>query len=151
MKSFLSLALFAGVSLAQNAQIGLPLAGQKLEKGSEVIVQIQRPVSPLFHDSIFSNHLTNSQNSLTSSTEMGVSIGIDSCGSRPCYPANEVMGTILYNGKFHPVYHEHNLPPYQNFTVKIPPGLASGRAHINVAHATLIGVSLDDSMFMDIC
>lgn len=47
MKSFLSLALFAGVALAQSAQIGLPHAGQKLTKGSDVTVQVQRPVRPL--------------------------------------------------------------------------------------------------------
>lgn len=57
------------------------------------------------------------------------------------------MGTILYSGKFHPVYHEFNLPPYENFTVKIPSSFASGRAHINVAHATLIGVSVRDPSF----
>lgn len=44
MKSFLSLAFFAGAALAQSAQIGLPLAGQKLTRGSEVTVQVQRPV-----------------------------------------------------------------------------------------------------------
>lgn len=44
MKSFLSLALFAGAALAQSVQIGLPLAGQRVTKGSEVTVQVQRPV-----------------------------------------------------------------------------------------------------------
>lgn len=44
MKSFLSLALFAGVTLAQSAQIGLPLPGQRLTKGSDITVRIQRPV-----------------------------------------------------------------------------------------------------------
>lgn len=73
---------------------------------------------------------------------MAVAIGIASCDSGSCYPADEVMGTILYNGKFNPVYHESSQPPYQNFTVKIPSSFASGNAHINVAHATLIGVSL---------
>lgn len=72
---------------------------------------------------------------------MAVAIGITSCSSGTCYPADEVMGSILYNGKFHPVYHETTQPPYQNFTVTIPDSLASGKAQINVAHATLIGVS----------
>lgn len=44
MKSFFAIAAFAGVALAQSAQIGLPSAGQKLEKGSDVTVQVQRPV-----------------------------------------------------------------------------------------------------------
>jgi hypothetical protein len=72
---------------------------------------------------------------------MAIAIGISSCGSSKCYPADEVMGTILYNGKFLPVYHEPSLPPYQNFTVKVPNSFTEGRAKINVAHATLIGVS----------
>lgn len=52
MKSFLSLALFAGAALAQSAQIGYPRAGQRLTKGSEVTVQIQRPVCSLLPRSI---------------------------------------------------------------------------------------------------
>lgn len=48
MKSILSLAMFAGVSLAQSAQIGLPATGQKLTRGSDVIVQVQRPVCFLY-------------------------------------------------------------------------------------------------------
>lgn len=72
---------------------------------------------------------------------MAVAIGIASCSSGSCHPADELMGSILYNGQFHPVYHESSQPPYQNFTVIIPSSLASGEAQINVAHATLIGVS----------
>lgn len=44
MKSVLSLAIFAGVALAQSAQIGFPVAGQKLTQGTDVTVQVQRPV-----------------------------------------------------------------------------------------------------------
>lgn len=47
MKSFLSLALFSVAALAQSVQIGLPFVGQQLIKGSEVTVQIQRPVRSL--------------------------------------------------------------------------------------------------------
>ena len=43
MKFLLSLA-FAGVALAQNARIGLPAEGQRLARGSNVVVQVQRPV-----------------------------------------------------------------------------------------------------------
>ncbi|OQD73197.1 hypothetical protein PENDEC_c016G01355 [Penicillium decumbens] len=121
MKSFFALAAFAGVALAQSAQIGLPTTGQNLVKGGDVIVQVQRP------------------NSLTGSTEMAVAIGISSCASTTCNQADEVMGSILYNGKFNPQYHEYYQPPYQNFSVKIPADFTSGTAQINVAHATLIG------------
>lgn len=72
---------------------------------------------------------------------MAVAIGIASCGTAGCFPATDFMGTILYNGKFNPVYHENYQPPYQNFSVTIPSGFAQGDAQINVAHATLVGVS----------
>lgn len=37
------------------------------------------------------------------------------------------MGTILYNGPFKPQFHESELLPYENFTVKIPLYTAKGR------------------------
>jgi hypothetical protein len=45
MKSFFSLALFALSALAQNAHIGVPVEGQTVTAGEELIVQVQRPVS----------------------------------------------------------------------------------------------------------
>lgn len=45
MKSIISLAALASVALAQNAGIGLPTSGQTIAAGSDVIVQVQRPVS----------------------------------------------------------------------------------------------------------
>ncbi|KAJ5438447.1 uncharacterized protein N7458_009445 [Penicillium daleae] len=123
MNSFVSLALFVGAALAQSAQIGLPAAGQQLSKGSDVVVQVQRP------------------DTLTGSTEMAVAIGISSCATQACPQSDEFMGTILYSGPFKPEFHEGNLPPYQNFTVNVPPSFTAGNAQINVAHATLIGAS----------
>ncbi|KAF3389484.1 hypothetical protein F1880_003470 [Penicillium rolfsii] len=123
MNFFASLALFAGAAMAQNAGIGLPTADQKLTKGSDIVVQVQRP------------------NSLTGSTEMAVAIGISSCTNGPCIPSDEFMGTILYNGGFKPEYHETSLPPYENFTVTVPSSFAAGNAQINVAHAALVGAS----------
>jgi len=72
---------------------------------------------------------------------MAVAIGISSCGPRGCQPASNVMGTILYNGPFSPQFHETGPPPYQNFSVTVPADFTKGEAQINVAHATLIGVS----------
>jgi hypothetical protein len=72
---------------------------------------------------------------------MAVAIGFSSCASSPCHTPEEVMGTILYNGPFDPVYHESSQPPYENFTVTVPESAAKGKGQINVAHATLIGVS----------
>ncbi|OGE58534.1 hypothetical protein PENARI_c001G00491 [Penicillium arizonense] len=121
MKFFASTILFAVSALAQNALIGLPSTGQKVTAGDEIVVQVQRP------------------NSLTGSKEMGVAIGFSSCASSPCHTPEEVMGTILYNGPFDPVYHESSQPPYENFTVTVPQSTAKGNGQINVAHATLIG------------
>lgn len=72
---------------------------------------------------------------------MGVAIGLSSCESSPCRDADEVLGTILYNGPFNPVYHESNLPPYENLTVTVPASATLGKSQINIAHAALIGVS----------
>lgn len=72
---------------------------------------------------------------------MGVAIGLSSCASSPCRDADEVLGTILYNGPFNPVYHEYYLPPYENFTVTVPASATLGESQINIAHASLIGVS----------
>lgn len=73
---------------------------------------------------------------------MAVAIGFASCGSGSCRPADEIMGTVVYNGKFDPVYHEAYLPPYQNFTVTVPSSFSAGNGQVNVAHATLVGVSV---------
>ncbi|KAJ5208641.1 hypothetical protein N7449_003020 [Penicillium cf. viridicatum] len=121
MKSFFSMVLFVAAAIAQRATIGLPAENQKINSGKEVIVQVQRP------------------NSLSPSKEMGVAIGLSSCASSPCRDADEVLGTILYNGPFNPVYHEYNLPPYENFTVTVPASATLGESQINIAHASLIG------------
>lgn len=44
MQLFSSLAAFAGLALAQNAVIGLPTPNQTVAPGSNIIIQIQRPV-----------------------------------------------------------------------------------------------------------
>ena len=51
------------------------------------------------------------------------------------------MGTILYQGPFDLQLHEPSQPPYQKFTVTLPNLIAAGNAQINVAHASLVGVS----------
>ncbi|RAL04842.1 uncharacterized protein BO80DRAFT_431939 [Aspergillus ibericus CBS 121593] len=112
---------FAAGAVAQNVYIALPTAGQTVQAGEQLTVQIQRPTPP-----------TNVQ-------EMSIAIGLQSCGSSTCYPASEALGTILYNGAYDPVYHEYYLPQYQNITVTIPEGTAAGAATLGVAHATLIG------------
>ncbi|KAI2713380.1 hypothetical protein CBS147332_5120 [Penicillium roqueforti] len=121
MKSFFSVTLFIAAAIAQSATIGLPTENQEINPGTEVVVQVQRP------------------NSLSGSTEVGIAIGLSSCASAPCRSAEDILGTILYNGPFSPVYHETNLPPYENFTITVPASATVGKSQINVAHAALIG------------
>ncbi|KAF3007272.1 hypothetical protein E8E15_001261 [Penicillium rubens] len=101
MKSTTFWAIFYGVSLAQNSIIGTPTAGQKLTRDSKTVVQVERP------------------NSLTGSAEVVVVIGISSCVSIVCRPADEAMCTILY--------------------LIVPNSIATGNAQINIAHVALVG------------
>ncbi|KAJ5441914.1 hypothetical protein N7445_004921 [Penicillium cf. griseofulvum] len=122
MKFLHSLA-FAGVALAQRAVIGLPKTGQTVARGDELIVQVQLPATASEY------------------YEVAVAIGISDC-TYGCYDASEQLGSIVYNGPFDPVYHETYLPPYQNFTVTVPTWLSAGTGQFNVAHFSLVGVSI---------
>ncbi|KAN0076699.1 hypothetical protein V8E55_010554 [Tylopilus felleus] len=120
-KFLFALFLFATAAFAQDVDVGLPTYKQTVNAGSALIVQVQRP------------------NFLSSSEEVAVVIGLQSCSNGPCIPPSSYMGTILYNGPFDPQYHEVYLPPYQNFTVQVPSSFTTGTALIGVAHVALIG------------
>ncbi|KAG2065787.1 hypothetical protein BDR04DRAFT_1060113 [Suillus decipiens] len=125
MKSILSLALLAVSAFAQSADIGYPPQGLSVSPGSNLTVQIQKP------------------DSLTNSEEVAVVIGIQSCPGKPCSSPMVSMGQILYNGPFNPQFPENMPgPPYENFTVQIPDGIASGTVLIGAVHVTLVGLSL---------
>ncbi|KAK1143225.1 hypothetical protein N8T08_006924 [Aspergillus melleus] len=121
MNTLLFLTSLAVGAFAQNARIGLPQAAASIKAGSKLTVQVQRP------------------NSLTGSQEVGVAIGLQSCANSPCHAAKDVMGQILYNGPYKPVYHEYYLPPYENFTVTVPDSVESGEAVLGVTHVSLVG------------
>lgn len=55
---------------------------------------------------------------------MAVVISIALYSNKGCNIASDVLGTVLYNGKFKPEYYKSGLPSYQNFTIKIPESLA---------------------------
>ncbi|KAL4883564.1 hypothetical protein BJY04DRAFT_184897 [Aspergillus karnatakaensis] len=112
----------AATALAQNVFVNLP-DGSDLIAGDEITVQVTRP------------------NSLTGSTEIGIAIGIQPCGTGHCYDATSVLGTKLYTGSFTPAYHESTGLPYENFTVTIPETAQSGPAVVGVAHAALVGAA----------
>ncbi|KAF7368828.1 hypothetical protein MVEN_00208000 [Mycena venus] len=130
MKFFSSLAMsamLATTAFAQSAVIGAPLAGSAVQAGCNITVEVDRP------------------NTLTGSTEVGIVIGFLSCvgfNSNVCPPASEIMGSILYNGPYHPEFHTNvsrSKPPHQNFTVAIPTTAKTGPGQLSVAHFNLIG------------
>ncbi|EGN95754.1 hypothetical protein SERLA73DRAFT_186960 [Serpula lacrymans var. lacrymans S7.3] len=120
-KSIISLALFAGAALAQNIAIAQPPQGASVAPGSNMTVQLNKP------------------NSLSSSEEVAVVIGIQSCSKSACSAPADILGEILYNGAYNPVYHEPQLPPYQNISVTIPASFPNGTAQIGIVHVNLIG------------
>ena len=150
-KSLFAPFLLATVVFAQGAVLNLPTYNQTVSAGSNLIVQVERPVCRCSFSLFFLGHLTNHpcvlfvfQDTLTGSEEIAVVIGVQSCATRACIPPSELLGTILYNGPFNPQFPVGNVPPYQpfeNFTVQIPSTLPTGTALIGVAHFTLIGVS----------
>ncbi|KAJ7820752.1 hypothetical protein B0H14DRAFT_2833230 [Mycena olivaceomarginata] len=88
--SFLSLSAVVTAALAQRAGIGAPANGTTVHRGSKITVEIDRP------------------DTLTGSTEVGIVIALHFCGASAesvCQPPEDVLGTILYNGKFKPAFH----------------------------------------------
>ncbi|KAF5345160.1 hypothetical protein D9758_009644 [Tetrapyrgos nigripes] len=123
-----TLALATGV-LAQSAYIEKPADGDSVTAGSSLVIDVVRP------------------NTISSSQEVGIAIGISSCTSKACLPANSTLGTLLYNGRFTPQYDEDQAAtgqyqPHQNITVQIPGDFTKGTAQINFAHFFLLGASL---------
>ncbi|KAH7929623.1 hypothetical protein BV22DRAFT_1056483 [Leucogyrophana mollusca] len=121
--SFLLFCIFATGTFAQSISIALPQEGANVTAGSDIIIQLDKPMS------------------LTGSEEVAVVIGIESCPSGACAPPSEELGDILYNGPYNPQVVEGAWNPYENFTVQIPSTL-SGKAQIGVAHLYLLGAGL---------
>ncbi|KAJ6629323.1 hypothetical protein B0H10DRAFT_1776580 [Mycena sp. CBHHK59/15] len=127
---FLSLALgalCATTAFAQRVAIGAPADGASVTAGSNITVEVDRP------------------DTLSSSVEVAIVIGFNSCASRPCLPPSETIGTLLYNGPYDPEFHTNvsfSKPPHQNFTVTIPASAPNGEAQLSVTHFSLIGASL---------
>ncbi|KAE8153245.1 hypothetical protein BDV25DRAFT_39003 [Aspergillus avenaceus] len=119
----ITIPLLAATVSAQNARIGFPVQDQELTRGENITVMVQKP------------------NSLTGSIEMGIAIGLASCDARPCLPANETLGRLLYHGPFKPEFHEPRFGPYENFTVTVPRELMKGKGQLNLAHMVIVGAS----------
>lgn len=141
-------ALLVGWAAAQRVAIGFPVDRTAATAGSNIIVEIDRPVclsslSGNLSDLTLVNF--NSQDTLSASTEVAVVIAINSCHNTTCIPPADILGSILYNGPYSPKFQPTapaSLPPHQNFTVTIPAALPKGPAQLAVFHVSLIGVSL---------
>lgn len=81
------------------------------------------------------------QNSIEGSVNVGLAIGINTCGKphTTCEPASDGLFDVLYAGPFKPTLHSPKKPRYESFTVVIPK-LPKGPAQLNVAYAGLFGV-----------
>ncbi|KAJ8515600.1 hypothetical protein ONZ45_g7019 [Pleurotus djamor] len=116
--------LFVGTALAQSALIGYPLPGDTISAGSNITIEVDRP------------------NSLTGSTEVGISLSLQSCPpERGCIASTDLLGPTLYAGSFHPDFSVSapGKPPHQNFTVTIPSSFVKGTALLSLCHFSLVG------------
>jgi hypothetical protein len=146
LRSVLAVAALAGAALAQNTQIGAPEHGAQLKAGSNLTVEVQRPVRLFFLGPccIADGLPPVPQNSLTGSHEVAVVIGLQSCVSNLCaeYAPGDYLGSLLYSGSFNPQYApgQTQKPPHQNYTVTVPSYISKGAARVSVAHWSLVGV-----------
>ncbi|KAJ3797929.1 hypothetical protein GGU11DRAFT_32967 [Lentinula aff. detonsa] len=120
----------ASVVVAQSAQIGAPQQGSSVAAGSNFTVMIEKP------------------NSLTSSQDVAIVIGLAPCSDTACPDTRSKLGEILYQGTFNPQYATPPgaLPPHQNFSLQIPASFAPGQATLGVAHLSLIGAVMSPSL-----
>ncbi|KAF5361140.1 hypothetical protein D9758_009035 [Tetrapyrgos nigripes] len=130
--AFSTLILVAGV-LGQSAYIETPTKGNSVTAGTSLVIDVVRP------------------NTISSSVEIGIAIGIASCAASRCYSAAETLGTLLYNGIFNPQYDAKpfetgQYQPHQEITVQIPEDFTKGDAQINFAHFFLLGASLSPTV-----
>ncbi|PPQ78749.1 hypothetical protein CVT25_010752 [Psilocybe cyanescens] len=125
-----TIALCSLSASAQSAVLSYPRDGTKVQAGSKLTVEVDRP------------------NSLSGSTEVAVVIAVNSCNNGVCASPQAILGQILYNGPFNPQYQSSAIGyqiPGQNFTVTLPSDLGKGPASLNVFHVALYGHVLASS------
>lgn len=135
----------------QSISIGAPANGTTLTAGSTVVVQVVRSVCLLAMINHLLAHTLNATFQITLSTidEISLLIGIQFCPICSCPAPSSSLGTILstiddYNPQ---IQLGLTLLPYQNFTVTIPALSPLGKAQLNFAHFSLIGVGVFHSLF----
>ncbi|KAM5538616.1 hypothetical protein V8D89_007645 [Ganoderma adspersum] len=123
-----ALAFLVASAFAQRCQITAPAEWSTVKPGSNVTVELDRPMT------------------LSSSQEVAIAIGFWPCNG-PCNRTDvtEVMGSLVYSGPYNPQLNTtaNWRPPYQNFTVTVPAHFTPGsEVSLNVAHFSLIGAGL---------
>ena len=66
------------------------------------------------------------------------------CNGGTCFPPDQFLGRLLYNGPFTPQFFDPKLPSgsYENFTVTVPDFFGPGKYLLNIYDVSLVGVRL---------
>ena len=145
MKSIFAVLALVAAAYAQGIRIAAPAANSHLVATKDVLVDVERPVSP--RSPLYSHHNTYDsrlQNGHTPSTDVAVIIGLRSCapsGDCDTIADSGTLGTILYRGTYDPILRTGGGSMYQNYTVAVPDTVGTGSALLSVAHFYAGGVS----------
>lgn len=124
VKTLVYLATLLGFAMAQSMQILSPPPGTTVTPGTNFTVSLQMSNYPESIDIV------------------AIVIGLQSCSSNStCYPPNQVMGTVLYQGSF--------APPFvlsANFSVAAPTSFPSGPAQLGVINYFLVGAENENNL-----
>ncbi|KAI0357327.1 hypothetical protein OH77DRAFT_1422161 [Trametes cingulata] len=126
MKSIIVLAALATLASAQNVFFGAPAPQSTFAPGDEFVVDVVRVPN------------------LIVSQDVSVAIGLLSCadltssGTCDGVSTDNDIGTLLFAGPYAPASSPGHGAAFQNYTVTVPEGFASGPAALSVAHFFLL-------------
>ncbi|KAI6110438.1 hypothetical protein EDD16DRAFT_1611251 [Pisolithus croceorrhizus] len=124
VKTLIYLATLLGLAMAQSMSILSPAPGTTVTPGTNFTVSLQ---------------MSNSSESID---VVAIVIGLQSCSSSTtCYPVNEGIGTLLYEGKFAPTG-----VLAANFSFAVPLSFASGTAQLGVINYFLVGSENENNL-----
>ncbi|CDO72939.1 hypothetical protein BN946_scf185002.g124 [Trametes cinnabarina] len=132
MKRVFAILSLTAVTLAQRVKIVSPTVNTTLSPGDSFVVDIDKA------------------DSLSPSYDVSVAIGLESCGTTPCatLASAQILGDVLFSGDFSPQLRPNGSDVFQNYTVQVPPSMASGPAVLSVAHFYLLGAGATPSVDM---
>ncbi|KAL6298605.1 hypothetical protein BKA93DRAFT_44474 [Sparassis latifolia] len=127
-KYFLVFSCLTAAALAQTVWITAPAGYDSFSPGENFTVQITRPQE------------------MSGADEVAIVIALESCagwtGGCAEYDVTQVLGTVLYQGPYAPVFQTPGEAPYQNFTVQVPSYMAAGQASLSCSRFALLGGGL---------